>query len=178
MSIDSLVIQDVKSYDDSELCPLCGKKLDCTYLREDRIDITIKKCSCCNSVFLRKEYYRKICKNVGCQRLKDNVYIMPYQVIGDNINEKRALENSECEKEQQENQHEIFIMKEESNICPIHNIKMKIRVIDFGKGKKDTVFYCPSCHKMIAASNHKLELEYIANTKGSLKKSVFMNLKV
>lgn len=178
MGIDSLILQNIKTYEDSNLCPLCGEKLECTYLRESVLDIMVKKCPSCNSIFLRKEYYRRICKNFGCQRLKDNVYIMPYEMVGDSINEKIIVENNEHKDKQQENQHEIFVMREECDICPIHNIKMKVKVIDMGKGKKDTVFYCPSCSKMIVSSKHKQALERMANVKGSLKKFVFFNLKI
>ena len=83
--IDSLIMQDITNYEDSNTCPLCGEKLECTFLRESVLDIMVKKCPSCNSIFLRKEYYGKICKEAGCQRLKDNVYIMPYKIISDSI---------------------------------------------------------------------------------------------
>lgn len=36
---------------------------------------------------------------------------------------------------------------------------MKINVINFGKGKKDTVYYCPQCNKMMIDNKQKIVLK-------------------
>ncbi len=53
----------------------------------------------------------------------------------------------------------IYIIKEDSMRCPIHNTKLEIRTLSFGKKFKDTVLFCPQCKKKIISQSHYIQIK-------------------
>lgn len=53
----------------------------------------------------------------------------------------------------------IYIIKEDSMRCPIHNTKMEIRTLSFGKKFKDTVLFCNQCKKKIISQSHYMQIK-------------------
>ncbi|WOO35814.1 phospholipase D-like domain-containing protein [Anaerocolumna sp. AGMB13020] len=53
----------------------------------------------------------------------------------------------------------IYIMKEDSVRCPIHNTKMEVRILSFGKKIKDTVLYCNQCKKNMISQSHYMQIK-------------------
>ena len=57
----------------------------------------------------------------------------------------------------------IYIMPEETNICPIHNCNMEIKVMSFGTKYKDTFHFCKQCNKLIVSQKQATAIRKINN---------------
>lgn len=70
----------------------------------------------------------------------------------------------------------IYIIDDEENGCPIHNVKMDVKLMSFGKKMKDTIFFCRQCNKHIVSKAHSKYLINQAKNISELKRIEFKRL--
>ena len=107
-----------------------------------------RMCPICKRRFVNKRQYKVIRKYCGSNNIIPELYIMEFR--DEKVQTKIGYERIERPIAFEEvDRNKFFIVENESNICPIHNCRMEIKVINFGMKQKDTVHYCKRCNKNI-----------------------------
>lgn len=175
LNISDLTPQKLKHYPDNIFCPLCKNLLEEIEIYDKQNILKAKKCLACNKTFLCEDYYKKVCKTLNTKYLHADVLIMDYNLA---IETKAQHISSFPDDKTTKFNDTIFVLKNEPSSCPIHHSQLKVKVIDWGKGKKDTVLYCSQCNKMMIGSKHKKSFESIMNSQKHFKKYKFENFKI
>ena len=71
-------------------------------------------------------------------------------------------------------------MERDSDMCPVHNCKMEVKVINFGVKLKDTVHFCKRCNKHIISQSQYnfLKKQTIKNNRRIVQNITFEKLDV
>ncbi len=153
--MDSLVATDVEIYKDSWNCPFCENSLENLTIHNSGDDMQSRICPVCKRRFVNKQQYKVIRKYCGANKIIPELYIMDYheRKNPNTENEVSAESNTNEAKDQSDFRkaaiNQLFVIEQDSDLCPIHNCKMDIKVINFGVKLKDTVYFCKKCNKHI-----------------------------
>lgn len=149
----------IPSYEDSMICPICGRgKLRIAESNDFTYHFAGKKCPECGAIFLKKKDYKNISRAYGKVSLKNNVCIMNWK---DNTHEEFYIDTKKKQSEitnAEGNSNLIYTLPYDDNICPIHHNIMTIRTISFGRYIKDTVYYCERCKRLYVEKSRKSNL--------------------
>ena len=76
--------------------------------------------------------------------------------------------------------NQLFVMERDSDMCPVHNCKMEVKVINFGVKLKDTVHFCKRCNKHIISQSQYnfLKKQTIKNNRRIVQNITFEKLDV
>lgn len=170
--IRDLVTKEIIEYPNSSICPSCSYTLKNIKISDEKISFEAKKCTMCGKIYLRKDYYEKICAKLGVQYLKNEIFLMQYPT---NVKKIRISEKDRTIFSP-EKTNIIYIVDQEGSECPIHHTKFQVKVINWGRGKRDTVLYCAECDKMIIDEEHKKSFVKMMNSQKNMKKYEFKRL--
>lgn len=186
ITLETIVDQQVETYENSELCPVCNRNLYVSTLQADNLSIRLKKCLLCQKIYFGPKSYEVLCRHLKRERLSENVCIMKEGEADEETIEQISVKKIKRDeltyvsykdiKASYQNQRIIYLMDAKSNECPIHHTKMKYEVIDFGRGRKDSVYYCHFCNKKIIPISRKNDIEKLIGMKGSVVKFEFKKL--
>lgn len=169
--MESFIAADMEMYEDSMNCPFCENTLKDLIIHNNGNDMESRICPVCKRRFVNKRQYKVIRKYCGSNKTIPELYIMDYP--------ERNKQNDEAQekfdrKEVKEQSHfrdavikQLFIMKQDGDICPVHNCKMDIKVINFSITLKDTVHFCRRCNKHIISRSQYdfLKNQFIKSSK-------------
>lgn len=146
--MDSFIATSMNIFDDSSNCPFCDNVLKNVLIHNEGNDMNSRMCPVCKRRFVNKHQYKVIRKYCGNNSIIPELYIMEFRDDMAQIKvEHKEVERSVTIDDTDKNK--FYIVEDEGNICPIHDCKMEIRVINFGMKQKDTVHYCRRCNKHI-----------------------------
>lgn len=146
--MDSFVAKSMEIFEDNKNCPFCDNALKKVVIHNSGNDMDSRMCPVCKRRFVNKRQYNVICKYCGANNIIPELYIMNFREDkGKCKAEPREVEGRAVSKTIERNR--FYVIGDESDMCPIHNCKMKIKVIDFGAKQKDTVHFCAICNKHI-----------------------------
>ena len=146
--MDSFIATSMEIFEDNRNCPFCDNALKNVLIHNNGNDMNSKMCPVCKRRFVNKRQYKVIRKYCGTNNIIPELYIMEFP--DDKVQDKTEYIHNEKPIVQKEvDRNKFYIIEEESNICPIHNCKMEIKVINFGMKQKDTICFCKRCNKHI-----------------------------
>lgn len=171
-------------YHDTSICPICNGTLHQLHINNGSDSMNARICTVCKRKYVNKKQYKIISKY--CQnRPMTELYIMnftdgdiPPCIKSNAVEGKMSVIEKEKSHLHDTNTDIIFIVPEETNICPIHNCKMDIKVMSFGIKYKDTVHFCRQCNKHIVSDKQAASLKNNLNLNRSraISKINFLNL--
>lgn len=168
-------VESIPSYEDSRVCPVCGRgELYVSHSNDFAHHFAGKKCPECGAVFLKKKDYINISREYGRVPLKDNVSIMNWK---DNRHEEFSADTEKKQVEiasAEEDPNLIYTLPYDDNICPLHHRKMAIRTIDFGRHIKDTVYYCEKCKRLYVEKSRKSNLSALIKNRKTISKYILV----
>lgn len=147
-------------------------------------DMVSRICRVCKRRFVNKHQYKIIRKYCGVNKIVPELYIMDYPEQKSINNENEILGESNIKKAKDQSPFrdavvsQLFVIEQDSDICPIHNCKMDIKVINFGVKLKDTVHFCKRCNKHIISRSlyNFLKNQTIKNSKRIIQNISFKKL--
>ncbi|GAA4654475.1 hypothetical protein GCM10023142_16130 [Anaerocolumna aminovalerica] len=155
MTFESLIFNELLIYSQSSNCPICDHKLETCTISNEKDKIIARKCSGCMHIFLNKKQYKKVYEYTGGRKLIADLSIMDFEdeqlELEDNVNPKGEFEKIKLKDTKTDT---IYFMNKESTKCPIHNSKMDVKLMNFGKKIKDTIYFCRQCNKHIVSKSH------------------------
>lgn len=162
--LDSFIAASMEIFEDNSNCPFCDNGLKSVVIYNAGDDMDSKMCPVCKRRFVNKRQYKVIRKYCGANNIIPELYIM-------NFREDREQDKVEDGKIKGQvitkavDRNKFYIIDNESSICPVHNCKMEIKVINFGMKQKDTVHFCKRCNKHIIS---RKQYDFLKNqcTKG------------
>ncbi|MGN0170937.1 MAG: hypothetical protein ACI4SM_05285 [Candidatus Gastranaerophilaceae bacterium] len=180
--MESFIATGMEIFEDSKNCPFCDNALKGVVIHNSGDDMDSRMCPVCKRRFVNKHQYKVIRKYCGANNIIPELYIMDYP--------EQNKQNDEAQekfdrKEVKEQSHfrdavikQFFIMEQDSDICPIHNCKMDIKVINFSIKLKDTVHFCRRCNKHIISRSHYnfLKKQFVRTNKQIIQNITFEEL--
>lgn len=146
--MESFIATGMEIFEDSKNCPFCDNALKGVVIHNSGDDMDSRMCPVCKRRFVNKRQYKVIRKYCGANNIIPELYIMDFREDkGRDKAEYREVEGQAISKAVDRNK--FYIIEDESGICPVHNCKMEIKVINFGMKQKDTVHFCKRCNKHI-----------------------------
>lgn len=148
LQMDSFIAPSMEIFDDNRECPFCNSVLENAVIHNNGNDMKSRVCPVCKRRFVNRHQYEVIYKYCGSNKIIPELYIMDFH-------ENKGKEDSEYKKAESQgsskeiSRNKFYVIEDEDDICPIHNCKMDIRVINFGNKQKDTVHFCKRCNKRI-----------------------------
>ena len=98
----------------------------------------------------------------------------------ENLLEQKGFERKKkipiINKKKKERDKIIYIKAEEARKCPIHHCKMRIKVLNLGNRKRDTIYFCERCKKMIIGQEHEKKIKELLKERRMLNQYQFENL--
>lgn len=146
--MESFIATSMEIFEDNDNCPFCDNVLKGVVIHNSGDDMDSRMCPVCKRRFVNKRQYKVIRKYCGANNIIPELYIMDFRE--DKRQDKaeyREVEGQAISKVVDRNK--FYIIEDESAICPVHNCKMEIKVINFGMKQKDTVHFCKRCNKHI-----------------------------
>ncbi|MGN0153533.1 MAG: hypothetical protein ACI4A3_03715 [Lachnospiraceae bacterium] len=180
--MESLIATDMEIFEDNMNCPFCENTLKDLIIHNSGNDLKSRICSVCKRRFVNKRQYKVIRKYCGSNKIIPELYIMDYPEQNKQNDESQEKFDR---KEVKEQSHfidavikQFFIMEQDSDICPIHNCKMDIKVINFSIKLKDTVHFCRRCNKHIISRSHYnfLKNQFVRSNKQIIQNITFEEL--
>ncbi|MBQ2887040.1 MAG: hypothetical protein IJE43_25285 [Alphaproteobacteria bacterium] len=146
--MDFFIATSMEIFEDNRNCPFCDNALKDVVIHNSGDDMDSRMCPVCKRRFVNKRQYKIIRKYCGNNNIIPELYIMDFREDErQNKAEYKELEGQSVFSAVDRNK--FYIVEDESDVCPIHNCKMEIRVINFGMKQKDTVHFCKRCNKYI-----------------------------
>ena len=177
--MDSLIATDIEIYEDNSNCPFCENSLEDLIIHNSGNDMVSRICPVCKRRFVNKHQYKVIRKYCGVNKIIPELYIMDYPKQKSINNENEILGESNIKKAK-DNSHfrnvvvnQLFVIEQDSDICPVHNCKMDIKVINFGVKLKDTVHFCKRCNKHIISRS---QYNFLKNQTTKNSKRIIQNI--
>lgn len=171
--MESFITASMEIFEDSKNCPFCDNALKGIVIHNSGDDMDSRMCPVCKRRFVNKRQYKVIRKYFGVNNVIPELYIMDFR------EDKRQDKVKYSEVEEQAisktvDRNKFYIIENESGMCPVHNCKMEIKVINFGMKQKDTVHFCKRCNKQIIS---RKQYDFLKNqcTKGG--KRIMYNVK-
>lgn len=157
--MESFIATNMEIFEDNKNCPFCNNTLKEVVIHNSDDDMDSRMCTVCKRRFVNKRQYKVIRKYCGANNIIPELYIMDFhEDKGRCKAEFRETDGQTISKVLDRNK--FYVIGDESDVCPIHNCKMKIKVIDFGAKQKDTVYFCAVCNKYIISRKH---CDYLKN---------------
>lgn len=167
----NLVDNKIQKYTYSKECPLCKNRLE--KIRIGGVQYEGRICSVCKNIYLQRDIYFKICQKMKVDRLRSDISIMEQPK---NYRPNIYVDMTENRLDLGKNKTYIYIIEKEASVCPIHQAKMEIKTLSFGMRKRDTVYYCKQCKKIIVGQEHGRELKEILTKNNQISKYPFKDL--
>lgn len=173
LNFEALIETEVTTYQKNERCPLCNGELNVITISSDKDKLKGLQCFECDHIFLTRTDYSKVYEYNGRRKLRSDVSIMEYEAEI-SISQDEEIYNTGKENKLKNLQADtIYIMDEENNRCPIHNVKMDVKIMSFGTKIKDTITYCRRCNKLIISKSHSAYLINQSKNSYELKRIEF-----
>lgn len=146
--MESFIATSMEIFEDNKNCPFCDNVLKDVVIHNSGDDMDSRMCPVCKRRFVNKRQYKVIRKYCGANNIIPELYIMDFREDkGQDRAGYREVEGQAIFKAVDKNK--FYIIEDERAICPVHNCKMEIKVINFGMKQKDTVHFCKRCNKHI-----------------------------
>lgn len=177
--MDSLIATDIEIYEDNSNCPFCENSLEDLIIHNSGNDMVSRICPVCKRRFVNKHQYKVIRKYCGVNKIIPELYIMDYPKQKSINNENEILGESNIKKAKDQSHfrnvvvNQLFVIEQDSDICPVHNCKMDIKVINFGVKLKDTVHFCKRCNKHIISRS---QYNFLKNQTTKNSKRIIQNI--
>lgn len=169
--MESFIVKSMEIFEDNKNCPFCDNVLKRVVIHNAGDDMDSRMCSVCKRRFVNKRQYKVIRKYCGANNIIPELYIMDFREDkGQDKAEYRKVEGQTISKAVDRNK--FYIIEDESGICPVHNCKMEIKVINFGMKQKDTVHFCNRCNKYIIS---RKQYDFLKNQCTKSWKNIIQN---
>lgn len=176
VTFEALIENEIETYQNSGECPLCGGELITIKISNKNEKLEGKQCSECSHIYMTKKNYTRVYEYNGRRKLRSDVSIMEVSTDEQVLPSYNIDSTGTVSKLKDLHADIIYIIDEEMNRCPIHNLKMDVKVMSFGKKMKDTIFFCRQCNKHIVSEKHSQYLKSQTKNSYELKGIEFKRL--
>lgn len=175
--MDSLIDSGMKVYEDSMICPVCENQLNILTIHNNGDDMKSRMCPVCKRRYVNKQQYKVIRKYCGNNKLIPDLYIMNFtnETINPNSDhiEDEKIGTKETSHLRDATTNHLYIMQNDSDVCPVHGCKMDIKTMSFGIKLKDAIHFCRRCNKHIISQK---QYEFLKNQSTKNRSKLMQNI--